>query len=76
LYAWYDPIIRDTRFILSTFLPFVFAASLFILALEKDQTIAIGGWRLPFTQFFAGLLISLALIDVIYNAFGVYRIIA
>ena len=76
LYAWYDPIIRDTRFILSTFLPFVFAASLFILALEKDRTIAIGGWRLSFTQFLAGLLISLALIDVIYNAFGAYRTIA
>lgn len=76
LYAWYDPIIRDTRFILSTFLPFVFAASLFILALEKDRTIAIGSWRLPFTEFFAGLLISLALIDVIYNAVGAYRIIA
>ena len=76
LYAWYDPIIRDTRFILSIFLPYVFAASLFILALEKERTVAIGDRRLPFTQFFAGLLISLALIDVIYNAVGAYRIIA
>jgi hypothetical protein len=76
LYAWYNVIVSDTRFILSIFLPFVFTASLFVLSLGRDRTVAIAGRRLPFTQLFAGLLISLALIDVVYNAFRAYRVLA
>lgn len=68
LYGWYDAIVNDTRFSLSIFLPFVFAASLFVLKLGKDRVVAIAGRRLPFDQFFPGLLICLALIDVLYNA--------
>jgi hypothetical protein len=67
LYGWYDAIVNDTRFILSIFLPFVFAASLFVLKMGKDRVVAIAGRRLPFDQFFPGLLICLALIDVLYN---------
>jgi hypothetical protein len=73
LYAWYDMIVRDTRFILSIFLPFVFAASIFVLGTGSDRAVAILGRRLPFTQLFAGALIALALIDVVYNA---YRVLA
>jgi hypothetical protein len=68
LYGWYDMIVNDTRFSLSIFLPFVFAASFFVLKMGKDRVVAIAGWRLPFDQFFPGLLICLALIDVLYNA--------
>ena len=68
LYAWYDWIVNDTRFILSIFLPFIFAASIFLGHMGKDRLVAIAGRRFPFAQFFAGLLISLALIDVLYNA--------
>ncbi len=68
MYGWYDAIVNDTRFILSIFLPFIFAASLLVLKLGKDRMVAIAGRRLPFAQFFAGLLICLALIDVLYNA--------
>lgn len=68
LYAWYDKIINDTRFVLSIFLPFIFAASVFVLRLGRDRVVAIAGRRLPFSQFFAGLLLGLALIDVLYNA--------
>lgn len=68
LYGWYDAIVNDTRFILSIFLPFIFAASLFVLKMGKDRVVAIAGRRFPFAQFFAGLLICLALIDVLYNA--------
>ncbi|HEX7515880.1 MAG TPA: hypothetical protein VF345_01195 [Chthoniobacterales bacterium] len=68
LYAWYDAIVNDTRFILSIFLPFIFAASIFVLKMGKDRVVAIAGRRLPFAQFFAGLLICLSLIDVLYNA--------
>jgi hypothetical protein len=68
LYAWYDAIVNDTRFILSMFLPFVFAASILILALGTDRTVAWFGRRVPFSQFLAGLLLGLAVIDVLYNA--------
>lgn len=68
LYAWYDTIVNDTRFILSIFLPFIFAASIFVLKLGRDRMVAIAGRRLPFGQFFAGLVICLSLIDVLYNA--------
>ena len=71
LYAWYGAIVKDTRFILSIFLPFVFAASIFVVAMGRDRVVAIAGRRLPFMQFFAGALIGLALIDVVYNAFRV-----
>jgi hypothetical protein len=67
LYAWYDAIVNDTRFILSIFLPFIFAASLFVLKMGRDRIVAIAGWRIPFAQFFADLLLCLALIDVLYN---------
>jgi hypothetical protein len=68
LYAWYDQIVNDTRFILSIFLPFIFAASLFVLAVGKERVVAVFGRRLAFSQFFAGLLLALAMIDVLYNA--------
>jgi hypothetical protein len=68
LYAWYDQIVNDTRFVLSIFLPFIFAASIFALRLGRDRVVAIADWRLAFPQFFAGLLIWLAVIDVVYNA--------
>ncbi len=71
LYAWYDAIVNDTRFILSIFLPFVFTASMFVVAMGRDRIVAIAGRRLSFTQFFAGALIGLSLIDVVYNAFRV-----
>ena len=68
LYAWYQAIVSDTRFILSIFLPCAFAASLFLLRLGKGRVLAIAGRQLPFEQFFPGILIGLSLIDVIYNA--------
>jgi len=68
LYAWYDTIINDTRFVLSIFLPFVFAASIFVLRLGKDRIISLAGRQLPFEQFFSGLLLGLAAIDALYNA--------
>lgn len=68
LYAWYDMIINDARFVLSIFLPFIFAASIFVLRLGRDRVVTIAGRRLAFSQFFARLLLGLALIDVLYNA--------
>jgi hypothetical protein len=68
LYGWYDQIVNDTRFVLSIFLPFIFAASLLVLAVGKERVVAVFGCRLAFSQFFAGLLLALAAIDAVYNA--------
>ena len=68
LYAWYQAIISDTRFILSIFLPCAFAALLFLGRIGRGRAIALAGRRLPFEQFFPGILIGLALVDAVYNA--------
>lgn len=68
LYAWYQPLSSDTRFILSIFLPCAFAASLFLMRLGRGRVIALAGRRVPFEQFFPGILLGLALIDAAYNA--------
>jgi hypothetical protein len=68
LYAWYDAIINDTRFVLSIFLPFVFAASIFLFRLASGRFLSLAGRRIPFEQMFAGLVLSLAVIDILYNA--------
>lgn len=73
LYAWYDRIINDSRFVLSIFLPFVFAASVFLLRLGRDQVVSVAGRKVPFEKFFATLYLSLAVIDVLYNAPSVFR---
>ena len=68
LYAWYQAISSDSRFILSIFLPCAFAASLFLLRLGRGRVISLAGRQLPFEQVFPGILIALALIDALYNA--------
>ncbi len=74
LYAWYDAIVSDSRFILSLFLPFVFAASTLVLGLGKDRIFAIAGRRISFMELFASCLICLALTDVVYNALRICRL--
>jgi hypothetical protein len=73
LYAWYDRIINDTRFVLSIFLPFVFAVSLFLLRLGEDRTVSMAGREFRFDQFFGALLLGLSTIDVLYNAPSLFR---
>jgi hypothetical protein len=68
LYAWYDAIINDSRFVLSIFLPFLFVVSLFVLRLGRNRRVRIAGQSVAFEKFFAALLLGLALIDVVYNA--------
>jgi hypothetical protein len=73
LYAWYDTIINDTRFVLSIFLPFVFVASAFILRLGRDRGVSFAGWQLPFEQFLGVVLLGLSVVDVLYNAPSLLR---
>jgi hypothetical protein len=73
LYAWYDAIINDTRFVLSIFLPFVFAGSMFVLRLGRGRLVSLAGRQIPFEQFFPLLFAGLAVIDVLYNAPSLFR---
>lgn len=73
LYAWYDAIINDSRFVLSIFLPFVFAGSLFVLRLGRGRVVSIAGRQLPFEQFFTVLFSGLAVIDLLYNVPSLFR---
>ena len=73
LYAWYDQIINDTRFVLSIFLPFVFVALLFVLRIGRDRTVSMAGRQLRFDQFVGALLLGLSMIDVLYNAPSLFR---
>jgi hypothetical protein len=74
LYAWYDAIVTDSRFILSLFLPFVFATSVVLLGLGEDRTVAISRRQFSFIDLFAICLISFALTDVTYNALRICRL--
>jgi len=76
LYAWYDAVVTDSRFLLSLFLPFLFAASKFVLGLGQDRALAIMRRRISFTDFVAASLICLGLIDVAYNVLRIGRLIS
>jgi hypothetical protein len=76
LYAWYDAVVTDSRFLLSLFLPFLFVASKFVLALGEDRSFTIRRRRLSFTDLVAAVLICLAFIDVGYNVLRIGRLIS
>ena len=74
LYAWYDPVVTDSRFILSLFLPLMFVGSAVVDSVATDQTFLIGARRWAFSSLLGALLICLALIDVVYNALRIARV--
>ena len=67
LYAWFGAIVKDTRYVLSIFLPFVFAASVFVEAMGRNRSIVVADRRFGFMPVFSTTLGGLALIDVVYN---------
>jgi hypothetical protein len=68
LFAWYDAITNDTRFVLSLFLPTIFAASIFLLRVGRDRVVPLAGRQITFERIFAGAILGLAAIDAVYNA--------
>ena len=68
LYAWYDAIVNDTRFVLSIFLPALFVSALFVFRAGKGRVMQFAAQRWPFAQFFSALLFALAMVDAAYNA--------
>ncbi len=68
LYSWYGAIVKDSRFILSIFLPVAFAGSLFVRALANDRAVMIGQRQIPIMFLFSAVLGALAVVDVCYNA--------
>jgi hypothetical protein len=73
LYAWYDVVSNDTRFVLSIFLPFMFAASIFVLRLGRDRVLSFAGRQVSFERLFSALILGMAGIDLLYNAVAVVR---
>jgi hypothetical protein len=73
LFAWYDAITNDTRFLLSIFLPFLFAASIFVLRLGRDRVLSFAGRQISFERFFSILIFGLTGIDALYNAAALLR---
>jgi 4-amino-4-deoxy-L-arabinose transferase-like glycosyltransferase len=73
LYAWYDKIINDSRFILSIFLPFLFTSAILVLRLGRGRVVWLANRQMAFEEFFPFLLLGLALIDVVYNAPSLFR---
>ena len=71
LFAWYGAIASDVRFVLSIFLPFIFAGSTFLICLGRNRVVSVGGRTFPLEQAFATLLLGLAMVDVVYNASSV-----
>jgi 4-amino-4-deoxy-L-arabinose transferase-like glycosyltransferase len=68
LYAWYNAVVTDSRFVLTLFLPFVFVASLAIQKLARDENVALGRWTVPIATTVAAGMIGLAVIDILFNA--------
>jgi hypothetical protein len=68
LYAWYDAVSNDTRFVLSIFLPFLFAGTFFVLRLGRDRVISFAGRQISFERLFSALILGMAGIDLFYNA--------
>ena len=73
LYAWYDMIINDVRFVLSIFLPFVLVGSVFVLRMGQGRIVSVAGRKPPFEEFFGALVLGLSAIDVIYNLPNLFR---
>jgi hypothetical protein len=75
LYAWYDIVVTDSRFILALFLPFLFIASRCALVLAGDHSITMARRRWSAADLLAASLICLASIDVGYNALRIVRLV-
>jgi hypothetical protein len=75
LYAWYDTVVTDSRFILTLFLPFVFVASRFALVLAEDHSITMAWRRWRTADLLGACLICLASIDVGYNALRIFQLV-
>jgi hypothetical protein len=73
LYAWYEAVSNDSRFVLSIFLPFLFAASIFVLRLGDHRVMSFAGRQISFEQFFSALIVGMAGIDILYNAAALAR---
>jgi hypothetical protein len=73
LFAWYDAITNDTRFVLSIFLPFIFAASIFVVRVGRDWRLSIAGRPIAFERAFAAAILALAGLDALYNASAFVR---
>lgn len=68
LYAWYEPLSGHSRFLLTLFLPFTFAASKLIARLGGDVTFQIAGRGIGLLPLTAAVLLAFAVGDALHAA--------
>jgi hypothetical protein len=76
LYAWYDAVVTDSRFILSLFLPLMFVGSAVVRRVGTSDAFVIGSRRWAVPSIYGAALICLALIDIAYNALRIMRVLS
>lgn len=76
LYAWYDAVVTDSRFILSLFLPLMFVGSAVVRYLGTNDAFVIGSRRWAVPSIYGAALICLSLIDIAYNALRIMRVLS
>jgi hypothetical protein len=76
LYAWYDAVVTDSRFILSLFLPLMFVGSAVVRRVGTNDAFVIGSRRWAVPSIYGAALICLALIDIAYNALRIMRVLS
>ena len=64
LYAWYTPIARPERFMLSLFLPFIFILSLLIKKYSRGVFIVFKDFRMSALNAYTVLILSAIIIDI------------
>jgi hypothetical protein len=68
LFAWYERIANDARFLLLLFLPFTFAAWRLIVRLGDGIMLTLGNARVSMLSAFACLLLAVAAAEAVLNA--------
>lgn len=76
LYAWYDAVVTDSRFILSLFLPLMFVGSAVVRCVGTNDAFMIGSRRWAVSSIYGAALICLSLIDIAYNALRILRVLS
>ncbi len=67
LYAWYEPLSGDSRFLLALYLPFIFTTSKLIVRLASGRTLQVGGRKVALLSAFVAIMLAFAIAEAIYN---------
>lgn len=68
LYAWYEPLSGDSRFLLALYLPFIFTTSKVIARLASGSTLQVGEQKVALLSALVAVMLAFAIAEAIYNA--------